>query len=40
MALSNDIDEEFEIDVDPTLAWDHPTVDAITAYLVHGPDVP
>ncbi|MDH6113783.1 acyl carrier protein [Kitasatospora sp. MAP12-15] len=34
LTLCGDIEDEFDIPVVPTLAWDHPTVDAI-AELVH-----
>ena len=33
LALCGDIEDEFEIEVDPTLAWDHPTIDAISEVL-------
>jgi acyl carrier protein len=33
LTLCGDIEDEYGIEVDPTLAWDHPTIDAITALL-------
>lgn len=33
LALCGDIEDEFEIEVDPTLAWDYPTIDAIGEVL-------
>lgn len=34
LTLCGDIDDEYGIEVDPTLAWDYPTVDAIVGYLL------
>ena len=34
LTLCGDIEDEFGIPVSPTLAWDHPTVDAIAELLV------
>ncbi|MFC9297961.1 acyl carrier protein [Streptomyces sp. NPDC057011] len=31
--LCGDVEDRFGLAVEPTMAWDHPTVDAITAYL-------
>src|SRR5262245_14249660 len=33
LALCGDIDDEYSLEVEPTLAWDHPTVDAIAVLL-------
>ncbi|MER7212851.1 acyl carrier protein [Streptosporangium sp. NPDC000239] len=33
MSLSGDIEDEFGVFVEPTVAWDHPTVNALTGYL-------
>ncbi|WP_405974449.1 acyl carrier protein [Streptomyces sp. NBC_00988] len=33
LTLCGDIEDEFGIAVSPTLAWDHPSVDAITELL-------
>ncbi|MGW6916292.1 acyl carrier protein [Kitasatospora sp. NPDC054939] len=33
LTLCGDIDDEYGIEVDPTLAWDYPTVDAIVGFL-------
>ena len=35
MTLSGDVEERFDIEVEPTLAWDHPSVNALAGYL-HG----
>ncbi|MFJ5721476.1 acyl carrier protein [Streptomyces sp. NPDC093149] len=32
--LCGDIEDRFGLVVEPTMAWDHPTVEAITAHLV------
>ncbi|TDD40126.1 acyl carrier protein [Actinomadura sp. KC06] len=32
--LCGDIEDEFGFEVEPTLGWDHPTVNAITAFLI------
>jgi acyl carrier protein len=34
LTLCGDIEDEYGLEVDPTLAWDHPTVDAIVVVLV------
>jgi acyl carrier protein len=31
--ICGDIEDRFGIAVEPTLAWDYPTIDAMTAYL-------
>lgn len=31
--LCGDVEDHFRLVVEPTMAWDHPTVEAITAYL-------
>ncbi|WP_030320809.1 acyl carrier protein [Streptomyces sp. NRRL B-3229] len=33
LALCGDVEDEFGIEVEPTLAWDHPTVDALAQLL-------
>ncbi|MEV4015110.1 acyl carrier protein [Nonomuraea angiospora] len=33
MSLSGDIEDEFEVVVEPTVAWDYPTVNALAGYL-------
>jgi acyl carrier protein len=33
LTLCGDIEDEFGLVVDPTLAWDYPTVNAIAGYL-------
>lgn len=33
LVLCGDIEDHLGIVVDPTLAWDHPTIDAIVAFL-------
>jgi acyl carrier protein len=33
MTLSGEIEEEFGLVVEPTVAWDHPTVNQMTCYL-------
>jgi acyl carrier protein len=33
MTLSGDVEERFDIEVEPTLAWDHPTVNALAGHL-------
>ncbi|CAL9515711.1 hypothetical protein SUDANB176_03746 [Streptomyces sp. enrichment culture] len=33
LTLCGDVEDRFGLVVEPTMAWDHPTVDAITAYL-------
>ncbi|MFF2045908.1 acyl carrier protein [Kitasatospora sp. NPDC058170] len=33
LTLCGDIEDEYDIEIKATLAWDHPTVDAITAFL-------
>ncbi|MFI2612148.1 acyl carrier protein [Kitasatospora sp. NPDC018619] len=33
LTLCGDIEDHFGIAVEPTLAWDHPTVEALTAFL-------
>ncbi|GIG91762.1 acyl carrier protein [Plantactinospora endophytica] len=35
MTLSGDVEERYDIEVEPTMAWDHPTVNALAGYL-HG----
>lgn len=34
LALCGDVEDEFGIAVEPSLAWDHPTVAALAAFLV------
>ncbi|WP_433449955.1 acyl carrier protein [Streptomyces sp. CA-142005] len=31
--LCGDVEDRFGLVVEPTLAWDHPTIDAITVFL-------
>ncbi|MFJ9178085.1 acyl carrier protein [Streptomyces sp. NPDC102360] len=33
LTLCGDVEDRFGLVVEPTMAWDHPTVDAITAHL-------
>ncbi|MFD4630231.1 acyl carrier protein [Streptomyces sp. NPDC058284] len=33
LTLCGDVEDRFGLVVEPTMAWDHPTIDAITAYL-------
>ncbi|MEU9387379.1 acyl carrier protein [Streptomyces sp. NPDC048279] len=33
LSLCGDVEDHYGLVVEPTMAWDHPTVDAITAYL-------
>ncbi|MGW6980813.1 acyl carrier protein [Streptomyces sp. NPDC054932] len=33
LTLCGDVEDRFGLLVEPTLAWDHPTVDALTAHL-------
>ncbi|MEU7604614.1 acyl carrier protein [Streptomyces sp. NPDC040724] len=33
LALVGDVEDEFEIEVEPTLAWDYPTINALTGLL-------
>jgi acyl carrier protein len=33
LGLCGDIEAMYDIEVDPTLAWDHPTISAITDHL-------
>lgn len=33
MTLSGEIEEEYGLVVEPTVAWDHPTVNQMTGYL-------
>ncbi|GAA1026843.1 MULTISPECIES: acyl carrier protein [Amycolatopsis] len=33
MTLSGDVEEEFDLLVEPTVAWDHPTVAALADFL-------
>lgn len=33
LALSTDIEDEFELTVDPAMTWDHPSIDALAAAL-------
>ncbi|MEU6895310.1 acyl carrier protein [Streptomyces sp. NPDC046557] len=33
LALCGDVEDEFGIEVEPTLAWDYPTVDALVGLL-------
>lgn len=34
LSLCGDIEDEFDLVVKPTVAWDHPTVEALVAYLL------
>jgi acyl carrier protein len=34
LSLCGDIEDEFDLVVKPTVAWDHPTVEALAAYLL------
>lgn len=33
LTMCGDIEDRFELTVEPTIAWDHPTVDALAAHL-------
>lgn len=33
VALCADIEDEYDIEVNPVLAWDHPSIDALTAVV-------
>ncbi|MFE9564789.1 acyl carrier protein [Streptomyces sp. NPDC006487] len=33
LTLCGDVEDRFGLVVEPTMAWDHPTVDALTAHL-------
>jgi acyl carrier protein len=33
MTLCGDVEDHFGLAVEPTMAWDHPTIDAMTAFL-------
>lgn len=35
LTLCGDIEDEYDLEIEPTLAWDYPTVDSI-AELVHA----
>lgn len=34
LSLCGDIEDNLNLEVEPTLAWDHPSIEAIAAYLV------
>ncbi|GAA1585554.1 hypothetical protein GCM10009678_80150 [Actinomadura kijaniata] len=34
LSLCDDIEDQMGLVVEPTLAWDHPTIDAMAAFLV------
>lgn len=34
LSLCGDIEDELDLVVEPTVAWDHPTVEALVAYLL------
>jgi len=34
LSLCGDIEDKLNLEVEPTLAWDHPSIEAIAAYLV------
>ncbi|WP_274563279.1 acyl carrier protein [Streptomyces spiramyceticus] len=33
LTLCGDVEDRFGLALEPTMAWDHPTVDALTAHL-------
>ncbi|MEV7541031.1 acyl carrier protein [Streptomyces sp. NPDC089915] len=33
LSLCGDLEEEFDLEVEPTLLWDHPTVEALVRHL-------
>lgn len=33
LRLCDDIEQKFDLELDPSLAWDYPTIDAITNHL-------
>jgi acyl carrier protein len=37
LTLCGDIEDHFELVLEPTLAWDHPTISAIARYLADLP---
>ncbi|MFJ6381736.1 acyl carrier protein [Kitasatospora sp. NPDC092039] len=34
LSLCGDIEEDFDLVLEPTVAWDYPTIDALAGYLV------
>ncbi|ADP40314.1 phosphopantetheine attachment domain protein [Rothia dentocariosa ATCC 17931] len=34
LALCGEIEDSFQLEVDPTIAWDHPTIEALAEELV------
>jgi acyl carrier protein len=34
LSLCGEIEEHLDIEIDPAMIWDHPTVDALTAALI------
>ncbi|MEU6234602.1 acyl carrier protein [Kitasatospora sp. NPDC047058] len=38
LSLCGDLEDEFGLEVEPTLIWDHPTLESLTAHLVEQPD--
>lgn len=34
LSLCGDIEDEYDLIVEPTVAWDHPTVEALVGYLL------
>ncbi|MQS14902.1 acyl carrier protein [Streptomyces kaniharaensis] len=41
LSLCGDLEEEFGLDVEPTLLWDYPTIESLLGYLTDAlPDLP
>jgi len=38
LSLCGDLEDEFGLAVEPILIWDHPTLESLTARLVHLPN--
>ncbi|MBV6701503.1 acyl carrier protein [Kitasatospora aureofaciens] len=38
LSLCGDLEDEFGLEVEPILLWDHPTVESLTAHLAELPD--
>jgi acyl carrier protein len=34
LAMAAEIEDHLGVDVDPTVLWDHPTIDALTGFLI------
>jgi acyl carrier protein len=40
LMLADDIEREFDLPVDPALAWDYPTIEAVVGYIADQLAVP